>query len=330
MRNTVLLSDVAKLAQASRAAAGKVLNGASGNIRVGAATRERILAAARELGYQPNRAAAILAGGDSHLVGVILDSYANFRSRALMIELERAATQRGYRVLIASSHDDPDAIAKDCATFREYNVAGIIVLAHDYPEFRERLSEIFPTVPDAVFLEQPVFPARNWVGTSRRQALGQAVAALRRRGGKRFAVAHALLKYYSERRLREEFMTVWDAAGLPLSDGRCFAYPEALAAHPAARAEWLLSECVEKFQPDVLYCDDAVTALALQSRMNSVQRQQTRLLGGNANPLFSEVFPAISSFLPRYGLIAEKLLERALAPDQEWSPEIVESQFSTQ
>ena len=56
------LSDIAKLAGVSKAAAGKVLNGGRSQIRVSEETRQRILAAAKQLHYQPNMAASILAG----------------------------------------------------------------------------------------------------------------------------------------------------------------------------------------------------------------------------------------------------------------------------
>ncbi len=326
MRNTVVLADVAQLARASRAAVGKVLNGGSDNIRVGAATRERILAAARELNYQPNMAASILAGGDSRLVGVILDSYAHYRSQALLIELEQRAARQGYRILIASSHDSPANIRQDCAMFAQYQVSGVICLSHDYPEFREEIADVFADRPKTVFLEKPAFPARHWVATSRQTALTGMVGEALRAGSRRFAVVHALEKYHSERTLRREFLAALTACGLAIGDEACFGYPETVVDSIAARAEWLLKECVEKYRPDWLYIDDAITAVSLQSRMRP-EHAGTRLLGGNHNPLFGSIAPAIASLDPEYGMIAERLLERALDPERSWAEVTVESTY---
>ena len=73
----VKLADVARLAEVSISAAGKILNGGSDRIRVGAEARKRILEAARQLNYHPNMAASILAGGSSRLIGVFVDSFAH-------------------------------------------------------------------------------------------------------------------------------------------------------------------------------------------------------------------------------------------------------------
>lgn len=327
MFKKILLSDVAKLANASRAAASKVLNASNGNIRISEETRERILAAARKLGYQQNRIAASLAGGKSMLIGVILESCANYRSLALMSAIEAAASAHGYQVLIATSHNSYKAVAKSLQTFQEYNVDGTIVLNHDYPEFRQEFRQIFQSSDKIIFFEKPEFPVVHWVGSARGHAFSSAISEMRKCGGKRFAVAHSSLDYYSERQLCDEFRSAWLQAEMQENYGRCFGYPQEILADYGARSHWLLTECIEKYQPDVLYCDDAITALALQSRMTPEQLQKTTLLGGNANPLFNVVSPSIKSFDPQYKLIAEELVARAMTPTQDWKNEIIESLY---
>ena len=89
LKEKIRLSDVARLAGVSRSAAGKVLNGCSGDIRVGADTRKRIEDAARRLNYRTNMAAAMLAGRESNLIGVIADTQTYFRNRQLLQEIEQ-------------------------------------------------------------------------------------------------------------------------------------------------------------------------------------------------------------------------------------------------
>ncbi|MBQ6597675.1 MAG: LacI family DNA-binding transcriptional regulator, partial [Lentisphaeria bacterium] len=100
------LSDIAKLAGVSKAAAGKVLNGGRTQIRVSEETRQRILAAAKQLHYQPNMAASILAGGQSRIIGVFIDSFAKYRALRLLQEIEQVSSSLGYRIMTSVTHEN--------------------------------------------------------------------------------------------------------------------------------------------------------------------------------------------------------------------------------
>ena len=100
------LSDIAKLAGVSKAAAGIVLNGGRTQIRVSEETRQRILAAAKQLHYQPNMAASILAGGQSKLIGVFIDSFAKDRALRLLQEIEQVSSSLGYRIMTSFTHEN--------------------------------------------------------------------------------------------------------------------------------------------------------------------------------------------------------------------------------
>ena len=125
------LSDIAKLAGVSKAAAGKVLNGGRTQIRVSEETRQRILAAAKQLHYQPNMAASILAGGQSRIIGVMIDSRAADSQYRILAEIENEAGKHGYRLLIAQAHDDPEKILDSYHSLKQNGVDGIISFSHD-------------------------------------------------------------------------------------------------------------------------------------------------------------------------------------------------------
>jgi DNA-binding LacI/PurR family transcriptional regulator len=122
-------TDVARLAQVSRATVSFVLNDVPDS-RITAATRARVLAAAEELGYIPNASASALATGHNHLVlipffnlpsyGRVLNTYYDLLAGRL--------TELGYTVLFhRDRHNGGPEIVRRWAALRP---AGLIVASH--------------------------------------------------------------------------------------------------------------------------------------------------------------------------------------------------------
>lgn len=99
-------SDVARLANVSRATVSIVLRGDAGaHIPISEKTRRRVLEAARAIGYTPNYAAQVLAGGKNRLIGVFAyhpffpyetdDFYYPF-----LLGIERQASVEDYNLLL--------------------------------------------------------------------------------------------------------------------------------------------------------------------------------------------------------------------------------------
>jgi len=116
------LSDIANLAGVSKAAAGKVLNGGRAQIRVGAEARKRILEAARQLNYQPNMAASILAGGQSKIIGVFIDSFAKYRAMRLLQEIEQVSSSLGYQIMTSFTHENIQHMKAAYLSFQRYGI----------------------------------------------------------------------------------------------------------------------------------------------------------------------------------------------------------------
>jgi DNA-binding LacI/PurR family transcriptional regulator len=96
--------DVAALAGVSTTTVSFVLNERPG-ASISPATRDRVRAAAAQLGYQPHASARGLAGGQSHLLGLVLrQSPEQVAEDALLAEtlrgLSSAARSAHYRVLV--------------------------------------------------------------------------------------------------------------------------------------------------------------------------------------------------------------------------------------
>lgn len=99
------ISAVAKAAGVSPATVSRVMNGHFfGDDKVA----ERVRAAATELHYSPNHLARSFALGQTKAIAFLVPDLANPTFQAVLASLSKAASEDGYRVLVADSAESPD------------------------------------------------------------------------------------------------------------------------------------------------------------------------------------------------------------------------------
>lgn len=98
------LSDVARLAQVSKATASRAL---SGRGYVSEATRERVLAAAAEIGYVVSTNAQSLVTGSTRNVGVVIPCLNRWYFGELLEGIESALARAGYDLSLYRLSPDP-------------------------------------------------------------------------------------------------------------------------------------------------------------------------------------------------------------------------------
>ncbi|OQA86749.1 MAG: HTH-type transcriptional regulator DegA [Lentisphaerae bacterium ADurb.Bin242] len=305
---TATLMEVARLAGVCRSAAGKVLNGTGGSIRVGSAARERVTEAARKLKYRPNMAGAVLAGGDSRLIGVILDSQGHYRNLRLLIELEALCTENGYQLLTCFSHDNPRVMSRNYSMLMRYGVTGVICCAHDYPGLISEVEAIFDDGGRVVFMEKPEFEAENYVETKRTNAFRKMISSALASGYRRIGAVHGDSIWSSERKLRNEFRQALSDCGIEPDDRFLYQYSE--EAGTAERCGEAMRRLILPQKPDFLFVHDAPSAVFLQNLIREAGLEVT-LHGGDDDPVFSGFLPRTGSLDPHYRRIAELLFETA-------------------
>ncbi|TQJ41189.1 LacI family transcriptional regulator [Arthrobacter sp. SLBN-112] len=121
----VTLKNVAAHAGVSRTTASNVVTGTG---RVSSETRDRVHQAMRELGYVYNRGAASLRTRRTTTVGVVVTDIANPFFGELLVGLEAALAEAGFRSLVVASSDDPVRQDELIAELREYQVAGLAIM----------------------------------------------------------------------------------------------------------------------------------------------------------------------------------------------------------
>ena len=118
------LSDVARHAGVSPATVSRVLNG---NPRVAEANRRLVFAAIEELGYRPNRVASNLRRRQVQMIGVVMSDIENPHFTQMVRAAEDAAYQRGYRVVVCNTDEDPVKQESYLGMLAAERVAGAII-----------------------------------------------------------------------------------------------------------------------------------------------------------------------------------------------------------
>jgi LacI family transcriptional regulator len=99
------MRDVAERAGVSPATVSRVLNGSS---TVRADYAARVTTAIEELGYRPNRLARNLRRQTAEMIGVVVSDIENPHFTTMVRAVEDLAYQKGYRLLLCNTDEEPD------------------------------------------------------------------------------------------------------------------------------------------------------------------------------------------------------------------------------
>ena len=130
------------------------------------ATSKRVIAAARALRYVPHAAARSLSIRRSHTIGVLLpEVHGEFFSEVIR-GIDMAARQRGYHMLVSSSHDDAQEMSAVLRALRG-RVDGLIVMSPDVdlgPISRALTADIPAVLLNAATNARPTIRIDNYSG----------------------------------------------------------------------------------------------------------------------------------------------------------------------
>ena len=118
------LADVAKRTGVSVATVSLALNGST---RVAEETRERVIEIARGLNYSPNVMAQGLVTRRSRVIGLVLPSVRNAYFARVAESVERSARESGYRLLTATTDENPEQEADAVRSMIGLRVDGLIL-----------------------------------------------------------------------------------------------------------------------------------------------------------------------------------------------------------
>ena len=303
----VRLADIAKRAGVSQGTVSAVLSGGTkGNIRVSPEKRERILAIAKEMKYIPNFSAQKLSGQSSHTIGVLVDSEdAAVRFRQLAA-IEREADRRGYRILVAETHDNPEKLLLACRTLFQYGVDAVVSPANDASEELKKLGRIVFYGGEAVDGYPSVY---SDIASGYAEAAAQ--FACEKRKNPALLLAENYEAYDTLRARRSAFLSLF-----PALEANILSLPPLPDSTEEKRRIFAsIAEQVIARGFDALLLQNDFCALSLCSellRRGKKIPEEISLVGQDNAEFCSCVYPALSTIDSNLELFAEAVVELAL------------------
>ena len=121
----VSIRDVAERAGVSPGTVSNVMNGSK---PVNPALAARVREAARELGYQADRAAALLRTGKARIVAVLVPDLDNPFFTSIVSAIENCLRDQGYEIIVASSNGDETTERSRLAAMLAWRPAGLVII----------------------------------------------------------------------------------------------------------------------------------------------------------------------------------------------------------
>ncbi|MCW1885844.1 LacI family transcriptional regulator [Luteolibacter flavescens] len=217
MSKRIRLKDVAERAGVAVNTASTILNRRP-NSWASKETEERVFQAARELGYRPSKTARALRSGRYHTIGLLIQDLTNPFFSTLADELEAAAEERGYDLLVENCRSSLTREKHLLADLEDLEVDGSVLWLSDNEVFRPELTEMAHAKRPVVVLgngipETPI-PV-DAVLSDFSQGLADAVDALCQLGHKRFAFVSALAEGQADGQRPQLFQELLAARGIP-------------------------------------------------------------------------------------------------------------------
>lgn len=300
--------DVAARAGVSPQTVSNVINRRGG---FSEATREKVEAAIAELGFHPNRYAQSLRSRRTMLLGFDLSTIAldvaNPFTLTFLGELVRAATARGYRVVVFTQQEGQE---DDLHSVAASGIVDGFVVNNAQPRDPRVAALTAAGVPFVVFGRTLPDEPQCWVDIDNRTAMHAAVDHVVDRGRRRIAfVGLPLEDYWNLERYEGVRDRLWDK-GIRLQERwTVVGPPDRLP----ARIRQLLDRAV---RPDtVITSSDSVAVVvhAVATELGLAVPEDLAIVGFDAGPLTRTVEPVLTSIAIPVARIADTVVDRLLA-----------------
>jgi LacI family transcriptional regulator len=141
---------IREVAHAAGVGIGTVSRALGSGVLVSPATRERVLAAARRVGYRPSRAAKVLRGAPTRVIGVMIPDLSLPLFAQWLRSAGEAARERGYVLLVCDGQNSLRVIDQQLERLYNEQVDGLLVAStiHGMPRLESFVEAGIPVVPE--------------------------------------------------------------------------------------------------------------------------------------------------------------------------------------
>ncbi|MDX2939654.1 LacI family transcriptional regulator [Streptomyces ipomoeae] len=144
--------------------------------RISEATKFRVRQAAAEMGYVGNRAARMMRGASSSVVGLVIPDIRNSFYSTIAHELSRNMETRGHQLILSETGDDRMRELRQLKELSASRVAGVIIVPSARPHTDS--VKLLKTLPHIQLLRRHASLGAQWFGIDDFQVLRQATAHL--------------------------------------------------------------------------------------------------------------------------------------------------------
>lgn len=178
----ITIKDIAARLQVSPSTVGRAL---ADDQRISQTMKQKVLEVANEMGYVTNRAARMMRGVSSNLVGLVIPDIRNRFYSTMAHALSKSLEQLDFQLTLSETDDDRLAELRHIRELTSVNVAGIIIVptARPHPD-AVRLLNLTPHVQ--MLRKMPLFGEQSF-GIDDMHALHQATTHLLELGHRRIA-----------------------------------------------------------------------------------------------------------------------------------------------
>jgi len=209
----VTIKDIAARLGVSASTVGRAL---ADDPRISGAMKQKVQEVADEIGYVANRAARMMRGVSSNLVGLIVPDIRNSFYSTIAHALSKCLEQDGFQLTLSETDDDRTVELRHVRELVSANVVGMILVpsAKPLPE----TVRLLKAMPHIQLLRQHAVLGEQWFGIDDPKALALAVGHLLELGHRRIAyvgpstdlpTGAARIKGYREALVSAK---AWDAA----------------------------------------------------------------------------------------------------------------------
>ncbi|MCZ4588175.1 LacI family DNA-binding transcriptional regulator (plasmid) [Rhodococcus pseudokoreensis] len=165
--------DIAERLQLSVSTVGRAL---SDDDRISEPTKVRVRQAAAEMGYVGNRAARMMRGASSNVVGLVIPDIRNSFYSTIAHELSKNIEAQGFQLMLSETDDDRMVELRHLRELSTSRVAGVIIVPTARP--RSESVKLLRTIPHVQLLRKHSSLGSQWFGVDDFEALRQATAHL--------------------------------------------------------------------------------------------------------------------------------------------------------
>jgi LacI family transcriptional regulator len=178
----VTIKDIAARLNVSASTVGRAI---ADDPRISSAMKQKVQAVADEIGYVANRAARMMRGVSSNLVGLIVPDIRNSFYSTIAHALSKCLEQDGFQLTLSETDDDRAVELRHVRELVSANVVGMILVpsAKPLPE----TVRLLKAMPHIQLLREHASLGEQWFGIDDSEALALAVGHLLEQGHRRIA-----------------------------------------------------------------------------------------------------------------------------------------------